>query len=667
MSEDRPRHPLDPLTADEVARAWSLARAQDGLGPRVRVISIALAEPPREALREPAAASHPAERAALVVLIDRDVSKTYEAVVSLTQRRVSSWAHVPGVQPAIVLDEFVECEAAVRADPGWQAAMRRRGVTDFSLAMVDAWSAGNFGIEDEKGRRLSRTLTWVRRSPTDNGYARPVANLVAIVDLDEMKVIAIEDLGVVPLPPEDANYSPDVAGSRPDLRPLEIRQPEGPSFALEGHELSWQKWRMRLGFTPREGLVLHRVSYRDQGRDRPILHRAAVVEMVVPYGDPRHTYFHRNAFDVGEFGIGTLANSLVNGCDCLGEIRYLDAVVNDSRGGAVTLQNAICIHEEDYGILWKHFDWRTGYAEVRRSRRLVVSFIATVGNYEYGFYWYFYQDGTIQLEVKLTGIVSNGAVMPGETPPCGELVAPQVYAPIHQHFFNVRLDMTVDGPLNSVHEVNTVADPPGPENPHGNAFRAEATLLRSEAAAQRTVDPLRGRFWTIVNPAVRNRLGQPVGYKLAPGENVLPFAGPEAAVTKRATFMTKHLWVTPYDPGERYAAGDYPNQHPGGAGLPAYVEDDAAPRQRRAGGLVHLRRPPRAAAGGLAGDAGDVHRLRAQAGRLLRPQPGAGRAATGGRILRAPRTGTRRVASRRGPAGGVGLQEGRRTRWRRYP
>jgi primary-amine oxidase len=402
-----------------------------------------------------------------------------------------------------------------------------------------------------------------------------VANLIATVDLDEMKVIAIEDYGVVPLPPEDANYSPDVAGSRPDIQPLEIRQPGGPSFTLDGHELSWQKWRMRLGFTPREGLTLHRVSYRDQGRDRPILHRAAVVDMVVPYGDPRPTYFHRNAFDVGEFGIGTLANSLVNGCDCLGEIRYLDAVVNDSRGGAVTLENAICIHEEDYGILWKHFDWRTGYSEVRRSRRLVVSFIATVGNYEYGFYWYFYQDGTIQLEVKLTGIVSNGAVMPGESPPWGELVAPQVYGPIHQHFFNVRLDMTVDGPLNSVYEVNTVADPPGPENPHHNAFRTEASLLRSEAVAPRIVDPLRGRFWKIVNPAVRNRLGQPVGYKLVPGENVLPFAGPEAAVTKRATFMTKHLWVTRYDPQERYAAGDYPNQHPGGAGLPAYVEDDA--------------------------------------------------------------------------------------------
>jgi primary-amine oxidase len=198
-----------------------------------------------------------------------------------------------------------------------------------------------------------------------------------------------------------------------------------------------------------------------------------------------------------------------------------------------------------------------------------------VHTYEYGFYRGFYQEGTIQLEVKLTGIVSNGAVLPGETPRWGTLVAPQVYGPIHQHFFNVRLDMMVDGPHNSVYEVNTLADAPGPENPYHSAFHTEATLLRSESEAQRIIDPLAGRFWTVVNPSVRNRLGEPVGYRLVPGENVLPFAGPDASVIRRAGFMTRHLWVTRYDPGERYAAGDYPNQHPGGAGLPAYVADDA--------------------------------------------------------------------------------------------
>jgi primary-amine oxidase len=567
-------HPLDPLTAAEIARAWEIVRTERALGPRVRVIFIMLHEPPKKVVlaHRPGDA---VERAAFVVLVDSGPGKTYEAVVSLSGGRVLSWEHIPGAQPAIVLDEFVDCEAAVRADPRWQEAMRKRGVTDLSLAMVDSWSAGNFGFPQDEGRRLVRALTWVRGHAQDNGYARPVANLLTVVDLNAMAVVAVEDGGVVPLPPEDGNYSPEAAGTRTGLRPVEIRQPEGPSFELAGHELRWQRWRMRIGFTPREGLVLHTVSYEDQGRERPVLYRASIADMVVPYGDPRPTYFHRNAFDVGEYGIGTLANSLENGCDCLGEIRYLDAVVNDGQGRPMMLANAICLHEEDAGILWKHFDWRLGTTEVRRSRRLVVSSISTVGNYEYGFYWYFYLDGTIQLEVKLTGVISNGAEPPGDKPRWGEMVAPGVYGPIHQHFFNARLDMMVDGPDNSVYEVNTVADAPGPENPHHNAFHAEATLLASEARAQRLLDPLAGRFWKVVNPSVRNRLGEPVAYKLMPGENVRPFAGPEASVTKRAAFMTRHLWVTRHDPRERYAAGEYPNQHPGGAGLPAYVQDDA--------------------------------------------------------------------------------------------
>jgi primary-amine oxidase len=495
--------------------------------------------------------------------------------VSLSRQAVVSWEYVADVQPSIMLDEFVECEQACKASPAWQAAMRKRGITDFDLCMVDPWSAGNFGVQSESGRRLSRALTWVRSRPDDNGYARPIEGVVAVVDLQAMEVIAVEDYGVVPLPPEEANYSPEKAGTRTDLKPIEIHQPEGASFVVDGHDVRWQKWHFRVGFTPREGLVLHTITYDDQGRERPILYRASLVDMVVPYGDPRPAYFRRNAFDVGEYGIGMLANSLELGCDCLGEIHYFDVAGHDSHGEPVAMPNAICMHEEDYGLLWKHIDWRTGYTEVRRSRRLVVSFIATVGNYEYGFFWYFYQDGSLQLEVKLTGVISNGATPPDEpTPPWGELVAPQVYAPIHQHFFNVRLDMMVDGPNNSVYEVNTVADPPGPDNPYHNAFHTEATLLGKESEAQRIINPLSARNWTIVNPSIRNRLGRPVGYKLMPGENVLPFAGEDSSVLKRAAFTTKHLWVTPYTPRERYAAGDYPNQHAGGAGLPEYTKAD---------------------------------------------------------------------------------------------
>ena len=72
----------------------------------------------------------------------------------------------------------------------------------------------------------------------------------------------------------------------------------------------------------------------------------------------------------------------------------------DGDGQPREIPNAICMHEEDFGVLWKHTDLFTESAETRRQRRLVISFFATVGNYDYGFYWYLYLDGTIELEVK---------------------------------------------------------------------------------------------------------------------------------------------------------------------------------------------------------------------------------------------------------------------------
>ncbi len=564
-------HPLEPLTAEEIAAAVTIVRSERNLSERVRFASVRLHEPPKEVVLN-FKQGHPVTREAFIILLDNTDGKTYEAVVSLTRGKVTSWHHVPDVQPSIMLDEFFECERAVKAHPDFQAALRKRGITNLDLVMVDPWSAGNYGTLEENTRRLSRTISFVRSHPIDNGYAHPIEGVLALVDLNKMEVVKIEDNGVVPLPPTNGNYTPDAVSLRTDLKQLDIAQPDGPSFTVNGHEVHWQKWRFRLGFNPREGLVLYTIGYEDQGRVRPIIYRASLAEMVVPYGDSSPNHYRKNAFDMGEYGLGMLANSLELGCDCLGHIHYFDAAVTDSRGNVVTMPNVVCMHEEDYGVLWKHTDFRLETTEVRRSRRLVVSFIATAGNYEYGFFWYFYQDGTIQYEIKLTGIMSTGAVPPGEKPKHGQLVAPQLNAVYHQHFFNIRLDMMLDGRNNSVYEVHTESLPLGPENPYGNAWTVKSTLLASESQAQRVIDPLSARYWKVVNPSVHNSLGEPVGYKLLPGENILPFAHPESSFLKRAGFATKHLWVTPYAPTERHPAGDYPNQHAGGAGLPAWTQ-----------------------------------------------------------------------------------------------
>ena len=567
-------HPLDPLSPGEIERAVAILRSERELGPRVRFESVELLEPPKDGPSR-RNGHDPSGREAFIILLDNNTGATYEAVVSLSDGAVKSWTHVPGVQPRLMMDEAFDCENAVKASPEFQAALRKRGIDDTTLVMVDPWPAGNYGVPEEEGMRLSFARSWLKTSPTDNGYARPIEGVIAVVDLNAMEVLRVEDHGLVPLPPNDGNYAEEfVKEFRTDLKPLDVVQPEGPSFSVEGNLVSWQKWSFRVGYTRREGLVLHGIGYQDQGRTRPIINRASLSELVVPYGDPDEKNYRKNAFDVGEGGIGSLANSLALGCDCLGQIYYFDAVLNNSRGEPLRIPNAVCLHEEDFGILWKHTDWRTGQAEVRRSRRLVISFIATAGNYEYGFFWHFYQDGNIEFQVKLTGIVNNMALEPGEEPRYGTVIAPQLGGHIHQHFFGMRLDMSVDGPNNSVYEVNTVADPLGPDNPQSNAFRAERTLLASESEAQRTVDPLAARYWLITNPSSENYVGQPVSYKLVPGDNTLPFAHPEASVSRRAGFMRKHLWVTPYNPGEMSPTGPYPNQHPGGDGLPKWTQAD---------------------------------------------------------------------------------------------
>jgi primary-amine oxidase len=566
------QHPLEPLTAEEIAAAVAIARSSQSLGDSYRFPCVTLHEPPKSAVLafQPGV---PITRQVFLILLDNGTGKTYEAIVSLSEQKLVSWQHIPNVQPSIMADELSECEAAVKAHPEFRTAIAKRGITDLDLVVVDPWAIGNFGFTDETGVRISRAICYLRSVPDGNFYSRPIDGLVPVVDLNTMQVIRIEDLGVVPIPPEPSEYADRfISKPRTDIKPLSISQPQGVSFEVKGHHIRWQKWDFRIGFTPREGLVLYQVGYEDQGKLRPILYRASLAEMVVPYGDPRPQHFRKNAFDLGEHGVGMLANSLKLGCDCLGEIHYFDAALTDSRGNVAMIENAVCLHEEDYGILWKHTDWRLDEAQVRRSRRLAISFIATVDNYEYGFFWYFYQDGTIQYEVKLTGILLCGALI--DSPKYGTLVAPELNAINHQHFFSMRLDFDLDGADNSVYEVNTEAEPMGEHNPYGNAFYAQSTLLPTEQAAQRLIDPFKARYWKVVNPAVHNRLGQPVAYKIMPGDNAIPYAHPDSPILKRAGFMTKHLWVTPYAADEKYSAGDYPNQHSGGEGLPKWTAGD---------------------------------------------------------------------------------------------
>jgi primary-amine oxidase len=581
MSADDAAHPLDPLTAPEISQVAAIVRRAHAVGPGWRFASIELDEPAKDLLpnADSSAGDAAIGRQAVAVCWNRSDGQAYKARVSLSAEAVLAWEHLAGQEPNMTSDEWHECDEMLRAHPQVIAALAGRGLTDPGLALTDVWAYGaDLVPESYRGRRIGWADVWYRGSADGNPYAHHVTGLHPVVDLNKMELLELEDdlaAGGVAGPPDvHGEYRPRfLAQPLRQVAPLQVDQPEGTSFSIQGRLLRWQNWQLRLGFTCREGLVLHCVGYSDGGRLRPVAHRMSFAEMVVPYRDATDDHYRRTAFDIGEWGLGFMTTSLELGCDCLGEISYLDAVVHDWRGEPRTIRNAICVHEEDDGILWKHVDERTG-PEVRRSRRLVISCHATVANYEYLVYWRFYQDGSIECEVRATGLMVTSYFPQGRQPATGTLVDQRTYAPFHQHFIVARLDLDVDGPDNTVYACDSRALPVGPDNPHGLGLVVDETPLRTEAAGRQDCDWQAQRTWKVASTSARNGLGTPTAYKLVPSGSFPAQLDPVSLPLRRAEVVGHQLWVTPQRADERWPCGEFPNLGGADPGLPRWTAAD---------------------------------------------------------------------------------------------
>ena len=593
-----PIHPLDPCTADELRRAVARLQALSYLSEQASFACGFPAEPPKSLVLEfKEGASF--DRVIRLIGHDRAQKQSFDALVSLSSDEVTDFRWIEDGQAPVSAADYLRLLTLMHASDEWAAALAKRGIEDASLVHVEPWVSGVRHPDLHPRARAMRAIAFLRERPEDNYYAKPIEGLIAFVDLDEGTVI-VEDHGVVPIPSESAEYAAaSMASFRDDVKPLAITQPEGPSFTVDGQVIRWQKWRLRIAVSPIEGLVLYDVRYTDGGRERPILYRASLSDMVVPYGDPSPMHHWKHAFDGGEALIGHQANSLELGCDCLGEIHYFDNTILRADGEPEVIRNAVCLHEEDFGILWKHTNvFNPGLPpEVRRKRRLVVSMIHTIGNYEYGFFWYFYQDGTIELETKLTGIIGVSAVPSGQGTDSAPMVAPGIASPVHQHLFCFRLDFHVDGADNSVRETQVEALPEGPDNPFETYHRVVTRDLECEQDAMRELAPQHNRTWTVINPNVRNALGNPVGYKLLAHASPTFLAGENSTPYRRAGFARHNLWVTPYSDAELYAdAGPFTNLHSGNTGLPVYTEQNRSIENTdlvlwHTFGVTHVPRP----------------------------------------------------------------------------
>lgn len=579
-------HPLDPLTTEEIAAAVAIVKR---VYPAVHFNAVTLWEPRKAEMQAwlsaPETVPRP-HRVADVVAIGRG-SKVFDGLVDLKEERIVKWELTEGVQPLITMEDLQAVESVVRNDAKVIEQCGILGIPpqDMHKVYCDPWTIG-FDERFGSDVRLQQALMYYRPHVDDSQYTYPL-DFCPIFNADTQEIIHI-DIPKVRRPLNTApptNYHADAikkeGGYRTDLKPIHITQPEGVSFTADGRTLKWQNWSVHVGFNYKEGIVLSNITFNDKGNVRPVFWRMSLAEMVVPYGNPEHPHQRKHAFDLGEYGGGYMTNSLSLGCDCKGAIHYMDAAFVNRAGEPQTIKNAICIHEEDAGILFKHTDFRDESCTVTRARKFIISHVFTAANYEYCVYWIFHMDGTIQLEIKLTGILNTYALGPGESAdPWGTEVYPGVNAHNHQHLFCLRLDPSIDGPQNTIFQVDAVqgeGEVGSKENPYGNAFYAKKTKLETMGSGMSDYNGQTSRTWDISNTNKINAYSKkPVSYKLVSRE-VPPLMPKEGSlVWKRAGFARHAVHVTKYSDEQIHPAGRHVPQTSGepSQGIPAWIAAD---------------------------------------------------------------------------------------------
>jgi primary-amine oxidase len=573
-------HPMDGLTAREYWTVYDVLRESGQLDEGSRYAAVRLHPPPKAEVL----AWKPGQtfrREAFAVLVKG--GRTFEAVVDLTARKVASWKPIADTQASLTETEDDIVTDLVEKDPAFLAALRKRGITDMTTLECWSISPGYFGRPEERDRRLSQVFCYDRHG-VFNGIGRPVEGLSVLVDVNEKKILRMTDTGGAPMPRGPVDLDPEAIGATREVpEPISVEQPRGPAFRLNGQQVAWQKWRFHFRIDPRRGVVVSNVGYEDGDRLRSVMYEGSLSELFVPYQDPAVNWYNLTYLDVGDYGNAGLPRPLERGSECPDHGVTFDSVVANDRGIPQQVPRTACLFERVGGeVAWTH---RYREAVQGRARRdLVLRWATTLGNYDYVFDWQFRQDGSINVAIGATGVVSVKAVRSRTAAEAaggaerddayGRFVAENTVAVNHDHFFCYRLDLDVDGPANSF-TFDRLATRTLPKD----SVRRSVWVVEPRTAARESQGKLDMHgdgegYWRIVNPAVSGPLGYPSSYELRPGHGATSLMLPDDHPRKRAGFIGHALWVTPHRDDEIFAAGEHTSQSRGDGGLPSWTAAD---------------------------------------------------------------------------------------------
>lgn len=576
VTAQTPSHPLDPLTRLEHFAVLEVLQQAGKLTETTRFTRIEIKDPPKADVWawKPGA---PLARAAEVVASDGP--KVFEGTVDVSNRRLVSWTERTGVQPMWLESEFgAEVVEKAMKDPRFIEALQRRDITSTQFVTCLAVPPGVFAEPKYAGKRIG-VLSCRLRSGYRNTWARRIEGLSVVMDMHAKQILEFTDDETVPMPAGGTDFDRAAIGTfRSYGAPLDVRQPNGPGFRMDGHVVSWDRWRFHVRPDSRVGVTISTATWKDGDRERPVLYQGHLSEIFVPYMSPQKDWYVRTFIDAGEFSAGGLADSLSPGVDCPDYATFIDSVVPAGPGWPTDKPRVACVFERSGGdMVWRHG------SEGRPQRELVVRMIAMIGNYDYVVDWRFLPDGQIKVSLGATGIVeakmtaARDARVPSTNGPesradaYGRFVEPNVVAVNHDHYFNFRLDLDVDGTANRVVRDRIVPKTLPAGHPRRSIWVTETSPVQTEQDGKLTMDMHKPSLWRVTGTR-ENHVGYPSSYQLLPSHSIHTLLTPDEVARQRAGFIDHHLWVTPYAAAERYAAGDFPTLSTPGQGLPDWTK-----------------------------------------------------------------------------------------------